>query len=50
VQKAQRFPKLNDKKIPINNNQPFKVSDETPLLDEKIVNPRIPFSKKLVPK
>jgi hypothetical protein len=49
VQKAKKFNKLNDQKIPINNNQPFKFSDQTPLLDEKIVNPRIPFSKKLSP-
>ena len=50
VQKAKKFNKFNDKKIPVNNNQPFKISDETPLLDEKIVNPRIPFSKKLSPR
>ena len=50
VQKAKQFNKFNDKKIPINNNQPFKYSEQTPLLDEKIVNPHIPFSKKLSPR
>jgi hypothetical protein len=47
VQKGKKFNELNDKKIPLNQNQPFKYSDETPLLDEKLVDKRIPFSKKL---
>jgi hypothetical protein len=47
VQPAKPFKNFNDKKVPINQNQPFKYSDETPLLDEKIVDQRIPFSKKL---
>lgn len=47
VQKAKQFNKVNDQRIPLERMQPFKFSDDTPLLDEKIVNPRIPFSKKL---
>jgi hypothetical protein len=47
VQKAKQFKKVNDQRVPLERMQPFKFSDETPLLDEKIVNPRIPFSKKL---
>jgi len=49
VQKAVKYNNLNDKKVPIDQNQAYKFSDETPLLDEKIVNPVIPFSKKLSP-
>lgn len=47
VQKANKFNKFNDKQIPLNQQQPFKFSDETPLLDEKLVNKNIPFSKKI---
>ena len=49
VRKANKFNKFNDKKIPLNQQQAFIYSDETPLLDEKLVNRRIPFSKKIVP-
>lgn len=49
VQKAKKYNNINDKKVPIDQNQAYKYSDETPLLDEKIVNPTIPFSKKLSP-
>jgi hypothetical protein len=47
VQQAKPFKKFNDKRVPVNQNQPFKYSDETPLFDEKIVDKQIPFSKKL---
>jgi hypothetical protein len=47
VNKAKKYAKLDDHYIPLNQNQAYKVSDETPLLDEKIVDKRIPFSPKL---
>jgi hypothetical protein len=49
VQKGKKFNKVNDQRIPLNQQQPFKYSDETPLLDEKLVNQRFPFSKKIKP-
>jgi hypothetical protein len=48
VKKAEKYKKYNEKQIPINQNQPFKFSDETILLNEKLGNAKIPFSKKLI--
>ena len=48
VKKSNKFNKLNNKDVAISQNQPFQFSDETQLLNEKLIDDNtIPFSKKL---